>query len=198
MIALEPGNSYHIYNRGNNREQIFRHERNYEYFLHLYQKYLTSVVDTFAYCLLGNHFHFLIRVRQKMREVSETSQVSVSGQFSHLFNAYAKAFNKAYKRTGSLFQERFRRRLITSERYLYQLLGYVHLNPQRHGFVQDFRKYPFSSYQGLLSDKPTFLAREEVMQWFGGKQAFDEFHSNVFDEELFREIISEDEDWEDL
>lgn len=192
---LEPGNYYHIYNRGNNKEDIFLEERNYEHFLNLYQKHVTPVVETFAYSLLKNHFHLLIRVREDQTcEVSETSQVSrrVSHQFSNMFNAYAKAFNKAYNRTGSLFQERFRRKVITSEGHLYQTIRYIHVNPQRHGFIGDFREYPFSSYGVLISESETFLARESVLQWFGDKGAFKTFHQAAFDEEILREIILED------
>lgn len=62
-LPLEPGYCYHIYNRGNNRENLFREEDNYRYFLDRYFHYLSPVVDTFAYCLLKNHFHLLIRVK---------------------------------------------------------------------------------------------------------------------------------------
>jgi REP element-mobilizing transposase RayT len=178
MLPLKGGNYYHIYNRGNNKENIFLEEKNYQYFLSLYQKYIMSYVDTFAYCLLPNHFHLLLRVK--------TSPVSnLSRQFSHFFNAYAKAFNKAYNRTGSLFQKNFQRRLITSEPYLYQVLGYIHVNPQRHGFIEDFRKYPYSSYQILLSKNDTFLTRYKVIHWFGGAKQYKEFHKNIFDGEPF-------------
>jgi putative transposase len=198
MIPLEPGNYYHIYNRGNNKEDIFLEDRNYEHFLNLYQKHVTPAVETFAYCLLKNHFHLLIRVKEpdETCEVLETSQVPrrVSYQFSNLFNAYAKAFNKAYGRTGSLFQERFRRKVITSESHLYQTIRYIHVNPQRHGFIRDFREYPFSSYVVLVSDRETFLGRGSVLQWFGDREAFKAFHQDAFDEEILREIILEDED----
>ena len=199
MLQLKEGNFYHIYNRGNNKEDIFREERNYHHFLFLYQKYVVPFVDTFAYCLLKNHFHLLIRIKgssqSKTWEVSKTSQVSsVSLQFSHLFNAYAKAFNKAYNRTGSLFQERFQRKLITTDTYLLQVLGYIHLNPQHHGFIEDFRLYPYSSYQTLISKNDTFLACDEVILWFGNVKQFEEFHRNVFENELLEDLIKEDRD----
>jgi putative transposase len=60
---LQYGQYYHIYNRGNNRENIFFEERNYRYFLRLYVKYAEPVADTYAYCLLRNHFHFLVRIK---------------------------------------------------------------------------------------------------------------------------------------
>jgi len=66
---LQPGHYYHVYNRGNNREDLFREERNYRYFLQLYARHVLPIAITFAYCLLRNHFHFLVRIR-------ETSQVA--------------------------------------------------------------------------------------------------------------------------
>ena len=60
---LQFGQHYHIYNRGNNRENLFVQARNYPYFLRLYAKYILPVAETFAYCLMPNHFHFLIRTR---------------------------------------------------------------------------------------------------------------------------------------
>jgi putative transposase len=60
---LESGYYYHIYNQGNNRENIFFKEKNYDYFLHLFKKYIVPITETYAYCLLPNHFHFLLRIK---------------------------------------------------------------------------------------------------------------------------------------
>jgi len=60
---LLPGNMYHIYNKGNNKENLFIGEKNYFYFLNLWRKHISPLADTFAYCLLKNHFHFLIRIK---------------------------------------------------------------------------------------------------------------------------------------
>ena len=74
VIPLEPGKYYHIFTRGNNREDIFPEEKNYAYFLQLYRNHISSIADTFAYCLLKNHFHFLIRIKETYEP--QTSQVS--------------------------------------------------------------------------------------------------------------------------
>jgi len=100
---------YHIFNRGNNRENIFIEERNYRYFLELYAHHINSIADTYAYCLLHNHFHLLVRIKSKAeihayRDLEAQKVSSPSLQFGNLFNAYTKAINQAYQRTGSLFQ----------------------------------------------------------------------------------------------
>ncbi|MBN1976347.1 MAG: hypothetical protein JW918_03000, partial [Anaerolineae bacterium] len=67
FVPLEHGQYYHIYNRGNNGENIFIEERNYSYFLGLYAKYIEPIADTFAYVLLRNHFHLLVRIKDPSR-----------------------------------------------------------------------------------------------------------------------------------
>ena len=172
---------YHIYNRGNNRQNIFIETRNYEFFMGLYEKYIEPVAETFAYCLLRNHFHFLIRTKtilsqENYYESTRDPEVVKKGifqpldpshQFGRLFNAYAKAVNKTYNFTGSLFQNPFGRIPVTTSAHFTLLITYIHYNPQKHGFVDDFREWPFSSYQALITDKPTRLRREEVRGWFG-------------------------------
>jgi len=209
---------YHIYNRGNNRENIFVQERNYDYFMKLYEKHISPIADTFAYSLLRNHFHVSLKTKteeeiieyQKTLKVSkQTLKVSsvnknqvgqgslanqgmsqagkplgspiigddyLSQQFSNFFNAYAKSINNAYNRTGSLFQHPFGRVPITSDRQFWNVIAYIHQNPQKHGFVKDFRDWKWSSYGVLLADKPTKLKRDVVMEWFGNKQSYIELH----------------------
>ncbi|WP_346881774.1 transposase [uncultured Algibacter sp.] len=151
---------YHIYNRGNNKENIFIEDKNYNYFLKLISKYLISVCSVLSYCLLKNHFHFLVKTNEN------TSSKDISQAFSNLFNAYSKSINKSYNRTGSLFQDRFSRVKITEELYLKNLILYIHLNPVHHGFVKNFEKYKQSSYQSLISAKPTHLDRDFVIGLF--------------------------------
>ncbi len=189
--ALTFNTYYHIYNRGINRENIFLKERNYAYFWSLYEKYIEPVADTFAYCLLKNHFHILVRtkaedeIKQTLR-VFETLRVSKpdpSRNFSNFFNAYAKGINKTYGRTGSLFQHPFGRVVISDDRQFAAVVRYIHQNPQKHGFVADFRDWPYSSYNSLLSDRPTNLKRDTVQDWFGGRDGFVRLHSEWVNDE---------------
>lgn len=194
---------YHIYNRGTNGENIFVEERNYDLFLKLYEKHLAPVTDLFAYCMLRNHFHIDIRVKSEI-EILKTLRVSsansrhikqgslanqnegrsrkplgskyVSDQFSNFFNAYAKTINKAYGRTGSLFQHPFGRVPITSDRQFWNVITYIHQNPQKHKFVDDFRDWKYSSYGIILSEKHTVINRDEVMKWFGTKEDYLSLH----------------------
>jgi REP element-mobilizing transposase RayT len=155
--------------------------------MNLYGKYIEPIAETFGYCLLKNHFHCLVRIRseEEIKTLKVPPEPLGSGypsrQFSNLFNAYAKAINAAYGRTGSLFQHPFKRVMVTSDSQLLQTVRYIHQNPQKHGFVEDFREWKYSSYRALLSEKQTRLQRDIVLGWCGGKQSYIEFHSGVID-----------------
>ncbi|MDO6516535.1 transposase [Zobellia uliginosa] len=163
---------YHIYNQGNNRENIFVENRNYAYFLRLMHKYLDAISDIYAYCLLKNHFHIVLKFNENVADKV------ISQKLSNLFNSYAKAINKAYHRTGSLFRDRFRRKRIEDENYLKNLIVYVHLNPEHHGFTNDFRRYKYSSYSSYLSDLPSKLDREFILGLFEDRSNFVHAHLN--------------------
>ena len=203
-VPLLPGFYYHIYNRGNNRENIFIEERNYYYFLSLYTKYIEPVADTYAYALLRNHFHFLVRLKEtsttqdcqssKDWQSCKTTKPSksISRAFSNLFSTYTKAINKAYDRSGSLFEKPFHRKLIQDERYFTTLVAYIHRNPQLHGFVDDFREWPFSSYQAILSSKDTRIQRGTTLDWFGDRQVFLNLHLSGLDFSEISTWVEED------
>jgi REP element-mobilizing transposase RayT len=196
--ALQFSQYYHIYNRGNNGETLFREDRNYPYFLELYGRYIELVAETYAYCLMSNHFHLLVRIKsfgeceqvcQSLKDWQTYSHVYPSRAFANLFSTYTKAFNKSYQRTGSLFEKPFRRKLVDSDRYFAALVAYIHRNPQKHGFVADFRAWPHTSYRAILSDKPTRLQRDAVLGWFSGKHGFEEFHLVEVDESAIGPLI---------
>ena len=142
---LQPDTYYHVYNRGTNRDNIFCEERNYTHFLKLYARHIEPVAETFAYCLLRNHFHLLIKVNSKVevedpkgfqKPLGSDSPRSASQKFSDFFNAYAKAINQAYGRTGSLFQHPFGRIPVTNDRQFWSVIAYIHQNPQKHKLLK--------------------------------------------------------------
>jgi putative transposase len=173
--VLESGQYYHIYNRGNNKENIFIEDKNYLYFLKKMKKYLLPIADVYGYCLLKNHFHIVLKIKDK-EELPEKLKEKIHLPFSNLFNSYAKSINTAYNRTGSLFQEHLQRNRIENEEYLKQLIVYVHLNPVKHKFTKSFETYLHSSYRSLISDKETSLDRNFVLLLFGGLENFKFYH----------------------
>lgn len=204
---LAPGNFYHIYNRGNNRENIFVQERNYAYFMDLWWKHISPIAETWAFCLLRNHFHAAVYIKDgkdltgltvdtpnqnsradKDRLLSD-SRGDLSGlkknikepsqYFSNFFNAYSRGLNIATQRTGALFSRPFKRIPVDNEAYLMQLIVYIHQNPQKHGFVVDFKDWDHSSYHSMIGNNLTRLAKDKVLQLFGSKEDFIRIHQEI-------------------
>ena len=184
---IEEGYFYHIYNRGNNSEKIFFSEENYAYFLKLLTKYIFPVADIYAYCLLNNHFHILVRIKEKneieinklkFSTVEKPKEVSASRQFSHFLNAYSQAVNKKYARTGSLFEKRFERKRISDNHYLRQVILYINTNPLKHNLVEKSEDYKWSSYNSHISNAKTKLKRKEVIELFDDVENFVLCHKN--------------------
>jgi len=174
---LEYGNFYHLYNHGVGKRNLFEKPENYEYFLALYDKYISPIAETYAWVLMPNHFHLLVRIKED----------SASLQFSKLFNSYAQAYNKYHQTHGALFERPFKRKLIHSNEYLRQVILYIHNNPVHHGFCSHPIEYPWSSYLTCISVKPTRLKREMVMGWFDSEANFKYQHNAKIEiEELER------------
>ena len=168
MEILESDHFYHLYNRANGKINIYEKEDDYLHFLQLLNKHINPIGEVYAYCLLPNHFHFLIKIKENIENPSQA--------FSNLFNAYSKGFNKKYHRTGSLFQRPYKRIKITTEDYLRSLIIYIHCNPELHGIAPNFKRYTYSSYQGILSSSPTSLMREDVISLFHDLENFEFMH----------------------
>lgn len=190
---MEPGQYYHVYNHANGNENFFRTTANYSYFLKRYAHFINPIADTYAYCLLPNHFHFLVRIKtepelegiislkhaeapEKILHWSQNFELFVIKEFSHLFNAYTQAYNKMFQRKGCLFIHSFKRNEITTDHYLTNTICYIHANPIHHGFTKDFGHWAWNSYQAILQDQPTSLRRDEVLQWFGNRNEFLKMH----------------------
>ncbi len=155
--TLTPGNYYHIYNRGIDGCNLFKESENYEYFLDKDDEYISPIAETFAWVLMPNHFHFLVRLNTE-EEIAVASSTpdraqnpvrgkpSPSQHFSNLFNSYAQAFNNRFDRHGSLFERPFKRNLIGNVEYLRNVILYIHNNPVHHGFCSHPMEYSWSSY----------------------------------------------------
>jgi len=141
-----PGHYYHIYNRGANRDAIFFCEENYAYLLKLMKKYLLgNEIAVIAYCLMPNHYHFLLRL---------DGEVDLSEVLARLFRAYVLAVNKQQGRTGTLFEGRFQDVHIDREGYLQHLCRYIHANPVKAGLVTDLDEWPYSNYLEWVGKRP--------------------------------------------
>lgn len=166
-MIKENGNYYHIYNRGNNKGNIFFEDENYAYFLMQFKKYLIPHIDVLAYCLMPNHFHFFIKIN-KVEEFNKG--------IKNFFISYSKSINQKYGRVGSLFQGRYKVVEINNDAYFTRMITYIHENPIKAGLATKIEDYKFSSYPAYVSGKPSLVNVVEVLNWFGGLNEFIKCH----------------------
>jgi len=115
----------------------------------------------------------------------------VSAAFHRFFTSYAKAINKQQKRHGSLFENPFKRKIVEHAGYLTYLVFYIHANPQLHGICRDFRQYAWSSYERILTEKPSILRNDEVIHWFTDKVNYLAYHAQRIEMEKIKELMLE-------
>ena len=177
---LKPDSFYHIYNRAIGSENLFREDRNYIFFLERWDKYLTKYVENWAYCLMPNHFHFLIKINNQS-SFDENLDINklLEGQFRKLFSSYTLSYNKVYKRSGSLFQKSFKRVEVNSEKYLLTLIHYIHHNPIHHNFVNKYEDWRYSSFSTIINSGFTKIARNKVLKIFGTRERFIASHEEI-------------------
>ncbi len=170
-----PNEFYHVYNRGNNRQHIFFNNENYLFFLRKVRRQLFPISKIMAYCIMPNHFHFIIMatddsVKERPSFGGKPMQ-ELPYQIGILLSSYAQAINKQNKTTGSLFQQKTKAKSLIDinekgekESYLETCFHYIHQNPLIAGIVKDLSQWPYSSYldytgerNGTLCDTKMFL-----------------------------------------
>lgn len=188
--SLCPDRYYHIYNRGNNKEKIFYRSSDYDLFLAKYRQYIVPYANTYAYCLLPNHFHFLIKTREEV----PTSKSVIPNQLRKLFISHTIRINREYRRTGSLFTKNYQRIEIENDEYLHILVNYIHKNPIKHSVSENFESYPYSSFKEFIGTSDSFVSRNEVFDWFGSKNDFIIYHTKDQLDPVEFSILNIDED----
>ncbi len=207
-VDLVSGENYHIYNRGNSKQKIFLDKEDYLRFLGLLyacnqKDYLKvgnlnkgqtlfdiereePLVSIGAYCLIPNHFHLL---------VTQFEDDNISNFMQKLSTAYSMYFNKKYKRTGSLFEGKFKSQHINRDQYLKYIFSYIHLNPikliqkdwkengikNKNGTIKYLNKYAYSSYLdylGVNRIENKILDVESFPRYFPKKEFFE---SEIFE-----------------
>lgn len=206
MEPIKEGYFYHIYNRGAGKADLFYSEKDYLKFIEKYFFYLFVSVETYAYCLLKNHFHFLIRVRtfNEQEEIFQFVKANypegtfygdqfntpkpfyASKQLSHLMNSYTKSLNLRIDRTGTLVESTFKRKRVVDESNFNHLACYIHRNPIHHKIRAGYSDYPYSLYNQILNEGKTFLEKGRLLDQFGGRQNFIEAHRE------FKEMLGEE------
>lgn len=182
---FEPSGFYHVYNRTVAKNHLFLTSDDYLYFLQRYRKYTYRFAKTYAYCLLPNHFHFLIKIKDlndlkdefDFEEDDDINELIIR-KFSNFYNGYVQVFNHHHDRKGTLLNPNFKSKLIEDDEYLLELIKYIHFNPYYHDLVEDFRLWKFSSYPALAHNYRTWIAKREVISFFHDRQNFKYCHDH--------------------
>lgn len=200
-ISFSVNEYYHIYNRGNSKQKIFLDKKDYQHFMKLLYlcnstrnffsrdisanaydfDRIETLVDIGAFCLMPNHFHILIK---------EKEEGGISKFMQKLSTAYAMYFNTVHKRTGSLFEGKFKAQHLDTDRYLKYIFSYIHLNPVKL-INKDWKKtgiknvietkkyllnYQYSSYLEYMDEyrfQSKILSREKFPNYFPNKNKFE-------------------------
>ena len=179
-----------MFSRAVGSEQLFLSADNYRFFLQKLKQHTSAVCDMYGYALLPNHFHLLARIKDEetvIRHFAEVKRCSfqllqhdlpdfIMERFSNFLNSYTKAFNKMYHRKGALFMDYLKRSQANEDSDFTAYIWYIHKNAVHHQLVQAVGEWQYDSYRSLLSDAPTSLLRNEVLEWFGNRNKFIKFH----------------------
>lgn len=182
---------YHIYTRGASKQPVFIESADYSFFLNLFARYLSQrpaknksnmayphyagKLELLTYCLMDNHFHLLIY---------QVEEGTMSAFMRSLMTSYSRYFNRKYKRTGSLFESRYKASRINANNYLQHISRYVHLNPRY------WRRYKYSSlsFYEHTGREPEWLLPGKVLDLFTSRKSYMVF---VADYEEHKQILDE-------
>lgn len=167
---------FHVYNRGVNKGKIFFSEENYLYFLKKLKKYQDQFqVIIVCYCLMPTHFHLLLK---------QLAPYAISKFIGLSLNAYAKAINKQQKRSGHLFEGKYKMKLVAQDNYLIHLSRYMHLNPVLSGLAASPEDWVFSSYRDYIALRSGKLPEPTIiLDYFDSIEAYKKFvHDFVIDD----------------
>ncbi len=168
MATFHQDEFYHIYNQGNNRQPIFNDGANCVYFISLIEKYVAPHCDIISWCLMPNHFHFLVKTNQhsvQEKLVGVLKLTNLSNGLRILQTAYTAAFNRQFNMSGSLFWQRSKAKLIDTSRndeYLSACFHYIHQNPLKAGLVYKMEDWKYSSFNDYLNQSIFTLTQKDL------------------------------------
>jgi putative transposase len=192
---------YHIVCKSIDGLPLFNESKDYAVFLERFKKFNGGFMDVWAYCLLLNHAHYIIKIKYPAFIKSFISQLAppektkamvsfladptdesltdavIERQMNSFLVSYANYVNNKYNRKGGLFQKPFKRIQISSDSHLQQAVVYVHANAQKHGIVNDFKAYGYFSYSLMMDDGYNYTDSKSVIEFFGGIDKYMQVHN---------------------
>jgi putative transposase len=162
-MPFEPNCFLHIYNQGNNKQRIFFEDSNYIFFLEKIRKHIRPHCKILGYCLMPNHFHFLVYTTENSIQKTKVGVIELNilvNGFRSIQSSYAQAINKSLRRSGSLFRQKTKFKFVADDFNALNCLNYIHQNPIKAGLVERMEYWRYSSFRdycelrdGTMCDK---------------------------------------------
>ncbi|MDD5749989.1 MAG: transposase [Patescibacteria group bacterium] len=177
---------YHVYNRATDKKTIFYTEKDYEYFINkvVFFKEKTNI-KILAYCILPNHFHFLLKEPETSDNPSGWNS-QISRFISLLSNSYTKYFNLSRDHSGRIFQGPFKLKLVNDDNYLKILINYINLNHLNHKISRQAGDWHYSSHQNYLNQTKSKLIDKDYLidfkEYAQGFKSYIDVLKNIDDE----------------
>ena len=155
-----PGAWYHVMNRGAGRRYIFKNNTHRHYFLSLLEDTQDRFhAEWYAYCLMGNHYHLLLR----------TPDANLQRIMRHLNGLYTQFFNRSERKDGPLFRGRYKAILVAAQSYWLQLSRYIHRNPLEAKLCKSLSQNRWSSYRAYIGEEkaPLWLTTDYILNAIG-------------------------------
>jgi putative transposase len=192
-MKLIPRQFYHLYNRGIDRQPIFFDQENYLFFLKRFRTHVRPFCKPIAYCLMPNHFHFLIRTDERINEmvrVGNVVQNVVSAGVQRWLSGYAGAVNRQRNRTGSLFTQNTGAKELKTPLHTRTCFHYIHQNPLKAGLVSRLEDWEFSSFRDYAGLRQGTLCEQEIARSYLeiNFERFDEESYAIIDEAVLKTI----------
>ena len=170
-MNLQKEQTYHIFNRGNQRQKIFFTTENYFFFLQKLRKELTPYCETLAYCLMPNHFHLLVHINYTSSPVKDEDSITgtvpiLNRKIGTLQSSYTRAIQKQELFTGSLFQQKTKAVQIKTDNQLLTCVNYIHQNPMKAKLVDKMEEWEFSSFREYCKLKEPAFCNQSLLRSF--------------------------------
>lgn len=156
---------YHIYNQGNNKQLVFSENEDCLDFLKRVKKHVLPTCDVLAYCLMPNHFHFLVSTSKNSASPIQLGNIQISelsNAFRMLTSQYTLAYNNKHGRSGSLFRQKTKAKLLDDFHKAFICFQYIHQNPVKAELVDKMEDYEFSSYRDFAKLRNGTLCKQNL------------------------------------
>lgn len=175
-MPFTPNNIYHVYNQGNNKQPIFFKRQDYLIFLNLYKRLFSDNCSTIAWCLMPNHFHFMIYADERCDAKIKQGGIyldPITNSIRKLLSGYARIFNNQYEKTGSVFRQKTKAKCLSEIKikpdskylvkdYYVNCFHYTHQNPFVAKLTERLEDWEFSSFQDYAGIRDGTLCKKEL------------------------------------